>query len=188
MRLTELKLLKYGRFDGCDLHFPLQTPDLQIIYGPNEAGKSTTMSAISDLLFGFPHITHFDFRHDKQLLRVGAVLDADGEPIAFRRKKGRTGTLLDSEDRVLDEGRLSALLAGYTADSFQRMFSLDHGRLRQGGEAILQAEDDIGQAIFAAGSGLVGVARLLEALEADARAVWTKRVGNTSYHLAVEFH
>jgi uncharacterized protein YhaN len=184
MRLTELKLLKYGRFDGCDLHFPLQTPDLQIIYGPNEAGKSTTMSAISDLLFGFPHITHFDFRHDKQLLRVGAVLDADGEPIAFRRKKGRTGTLLDSEDRVLDEGRLSALLAGYTADSFQRMFSLDHGRLRQGGEAILQAEDDIGQAIFAAGSGLVGVARLLEALEADARAVWTKRVGNTSYHLA----
>ena len=184
MRLSELNLLKYGRFDGCDLQFPSQTPDLQIIFGPNEAGKSTTMSAISDLLFGFPHITTFDFRHDKQLLRVGAVIEADGEPFACRRKKGRTGTLLDGEERVLDEGRLTALLAGYTTDSFQRMFSLDHERLRQGGEAILQAQDDIGQAIFAAGSGLVGVARLLETLEADAKAIWTKRAGNTSYHVA----
>jgi uncharacterized protein YhaN len=184
MRLSELSLLKYGRFDGCDLRFPSQTPDLQIIFGPNEAGKSTTMSAISDLLFGFPHVTTFDFRHDKQLLRVGAVIESDGEPFAFRRKKGRIGTLIDGEERVLDEGRLTALLAGYTADSFQRMFSLDHERLRQGGEAILQAQDDIGQAIFAAGSGLVGVARLLDTLEADAKSIWTKRAGNTSYHLA----
>ena len=184
MRLAELNLLKYGRFDGCDLHFPSQMPDLQIIYGPNEAGKSTTMSAISDLLFGFPNRTRFDFRHDKQLLRVGAVLEADGTPVALRRKKGRNGTLLDSQDRVVDEGRLSALLAGYTADSFLHMFSLDHGRLREGGRAILEAEDDIGQAIFAAGSGLVGVARLLDALETGARAIWTKRAGNTSYHIA----
>jgi uncharacterized protein YhaN len=184
MRLSELNLLKYGRFDGCDLRFPSQTPDLQIIFGPNEAGKSTTMSAISDLLFGFSHITTFDFRHDKQLLRVGAVIQADHEPFACLRKKGRTGTLLDREECVLDEGRLTALLAGYSADSFQRMFSLDHERLRRGGEAILEAQDDIGQAIFAAGSGLVGVARLLETLEADAKAIWTKRVGNTSYHVA----
>jgi uncharacterized protein YhaN len=182
MRLSELNLLKYGRFDGCDLRFPSQTPDLQIIFGPNEAGKSTTMSAISDLLFGFPHVTTFDFRHDQRLLRVGAVIEVDGEPFAFRRKKGRNGTVLDGEERVLDEGRLTTLLAGYTTDSFQRMFSLDHERLRRGGEAILQAQDDIGQAIFAAGSGLVGVARLLDTLEADAKAVWTKRAGY--YHLA----
>lgn len=184
MRLSELNLVKYGRFDGCDLRFPSQTPDLQIIFGPNEAGKSTTMSAISNLLFGFPHITTFDFRHDKQLLRVGAVIQANGEPFACRRKKGRTGTLLDGEERILDEGRLTALLAGYSSDSFQRMFSLDHERLRQGGEAILQAQDDVGQAIFVAGSGLVGVAHLLETLEADAKAIWTKRAGSASYHLA----
>ena len=184
MRISELSLLKYGRFDGCDLQFPSQMTDLQIIFGPNEAGKSTTMSAISDLLFGFPHITTFDFRHDKQLLRVGAVIQSDGEPFSFRRKKGRTGTVLDGEERALDERRLTALLAGYTADSFQRMFSLDHERLRQGGEAILQAQDDIGQAIFAAGSGLIGVARLIDTLEAEAKAAWTKRAGNTSYHLA----
>jgi uncharacterized protein YhaN len=184
MRFAELNLLKYGRFDGCDLHFPAKTPDLHIIFGPNEAGKSTTMAAVSDLLFGFPHSTSYDFLHDKQLLRIGAVLQADGEPLVCRRKKGRVGTLMDADERAIDEGPLLALLAGHTEESFQRMFSLDHRRLHQGGEAILQAQDDVGQAIFAAGSGLIGITRFLDRLEEEAKGIWAKRVGNTTYHAA----
>jgi uncharacterized protein YhaN len=184
MRFAELELIKYGRFEGHALSFPHNHPDLHIVFGPNEAGKSTTMAAISDLLFGFPHITPYDFRFDKQLLKVGALLQADGIDLVCRRKKGRVGTLLDGHDRVLDDGALTALLAGYSGESFQRMFSLDHGRLREGGRAILQAKDDIGQAIFAAGSGLVGIAALVEGLEEEAKEIWTRRTGDRRYYAA----
>lgn len=134
MRFAELELLKYGHLEGCHLRFssPDQTdlqpgfqPDFQMVSGANEAGKSTIMAAIGDLLFGFPHSTSYDFRFDKQLLRVGARLQADGVDLICRRKKGRTGTLLDGQDRVLEEGGLKAMLAGYSSESFQRMFSLD---------------------------------------------------------------
>jgi uncharacterized protein YhaN len=184
MRFAELDLIRYGRFEDCQLRFPQDRIDLQIVFGANEAGKSTTLAAISDLMFGFPHVTPYDFRFDKQLLRVGAVLQSEGVNLICRRKKGRTGTLLDVQDRVLDEGGLAAMLAGYSAGSFQRMFSLDHTRLRDGGRAILAAQDDIGQAIFAAGSGLVGVAALLESLEGESKEIWTKRAGDRRYYAA----
>jgi uncharacterized protein YhaN len=184
MRFARLDLLKYGRFDNCSFSFPEGSPDLHIIFGPNEAGKSTTMSAISDLLFEFGHTTAFDVLHDKQLLRVGAVLSKDGSELTCRRKKGCSSTLIDSQERPLDEGLLAAFLAGQTRESFHRMFSLDHARLREGGKAILEAKDDVGQAIFAAGSGLIGISATLEELEQETKQIWTKRSGNQDYHLA----
>ena len=54
MRFVKLMLERYGRFEGCELDFRERQPDLHVIYGPNEAGKSTSLSAVSDLLFGFP--------------------------------------------------------------------------------------------------------------------------------------
>ena len=56
MRFETLELVRYGHFDGRSLEFRKSgklgnETDLQIIYGPNEAGKSTIREAISDLLF-----------------------------------------------------------------------------------------------------------------------------------------
>jgi uncharacterized protein YhaN len=185
MRFSELHLIRYGQFDGCQLNFPAIRSDLHVIYGPNEAGKSTTMSAIADLLFGFPHAAAYDFQFDKLLLRVGAVIEASGAPVTYRRKRGNVRTLLDGAEQPVDEGPLAALLNGQTRDSFLRAFSLDHTRLREGGRAILEAKDDVGQAIFAAGSGLVGVTRLVAALDEEARAIWTDRASITrSYYVA----
>ncbi len=164
MRFSRLELLKYGHFDGCALDFPEKPIDLHIVFGRNEAGKSTAMSAISDLRFQFPNTTPFDFRHDKQLLRVGATLTRDGATLVCRRKKGRTNTLLDVNDQPLDEAVLAAMPGGQTRESFMRMFSLDHARLQEGGNAILEAKDDIGQTIFVAGSGLFGITELQENL------------------------
>ena len=71
MRFAELNLIRFGQFEGCDLKFPAAPSDLQIICGPNEAGKSTTMEAVSNLLFGIPMRTPYDFVHSKPMLRVG---------------------------------------------------------------------------------------------------------------------
>jgi len=75
MRLSRLSLERFGRFEVCELNFRPGIPDLHVIYGENEAGKTTSLAAVSDLLFGFPVRSPYNFLFDYSLLRVGAVLE-----------------------------------------------------------------------------------------------------------------
>ncbi len=175
MRLASLALERYGHFDGCELKFRSGSPDLHIVYGANEAGKTTSLAAVSDLLFGFPIRSPYNFIFDYALLRVGAVLEEDERIFACRRKKGTSGTLIDSEDRPLDDGLLLAMLRGQTRETFGLSFSLDHSALRAGGQAMVSAKDDAGRALFAAGSGMVGISDTLAKLDEEADAIWAPR-------------
>jgi uncharacterized protein YhaN len=78
MRFAKLVLERYGRFEDCELSFRTGQPDLHVIYGPNEAGKTTSMAAVSDLLFGFGTTSPYKFLFDYPLLRIGAVLEEGG--------------------------------------------------------------------------------------------------------------
>ena len=49
MRINRLDLLRYGRFTNVSLPFPKENSDLHVIFGPNEAGKSTSLAAVEDL-------------------------------------------------------------------------------------------------------------------------------------------
>jgi uncharacterized protein YhaN len=175
MRFSRLSLHRYGHFADCDLDFPRGEKDFHLIFGSNEAGKSTTLSAVGDLLFGFPRSTAYDFRFAASLLRVDATLEHAGQTLALRRRKGNKDTLLDDAEAPISDGPLTAMLQGFSAETFRISHSLDHHRLRDGGRAILDARDDVGQALFAAGSGLVGVHGLLGALEREAEDIWAPR-------------
>ena len=55
MRLNRLGLAAFGKFTDANLDFgdkPTDGPDLHILYGPNEAGKSTIYAAMLDFFFG----------------------------------------------------------------------------------------------------------------------------------------
>ena len=176
MRFSRLSLERYGRFEDCTLDFRPGAPDLHVVFGANEAGKSTTLSAVSDLLFGFEQRSPFNFRFDYPLLRVGAVLeDEEGRDFACRRRKAQSQSLVDAQDRPIDEGPLLAMLRGQDRERFRLGFSLDQARLRAGGRAMVEAQDDLGQALFAAGSGMTGVTAALTALEAEADVIWGRR-------------
>jgi len=178
MRFVNLALERYGHFDNCTLTFRSGEPDLHVVYGANEAGKTTSMAAVSDLLFGFPVRSPYNFMYDYSLLRVGAVLEDDGRPMACRRKKGTSGTLLGPDDKPIDEGPLLAMLRGQTRETFGLSFSLDQEGLRAGGKAMVEARNDLGRALFAAGSGLTGVSDELARLEEEADAIWGPRASN----------
>lgn len=186
MRFAELHLERYGHFEDCRLPFQAGATDFHMVYGANEAGKSTTLSAVSDLLFGFPMRSPFNFRFDYALLRVGAVLEEDGRRLACRRRKSRDQSLMDAADRPLDEGLLSALLHGLNRETFGAGFSLNQAGLRDGGQAMLQASDDLGQALFAAGSGLTEISKVREALENELDAIWGKRAAARRTFVAAE--
>ncbi|MBP1807440.1 YhaN family protein [Rubellimicrobium aerolatum] len=162
MRLERLTLERYGHFADRTLDLGGDGVRLHVVFGPNEAGKSTLLAAVGDLLFGFPHRTPFGFRWDTSELRLAATVTNDaGERLAFKRRKGRDRTLLGETGAPLPEGALDRFLGSADRGLFERMFGLDHARLRDGGAAMLQAGGDLTRSLFEAGSGLarVGEAR-----------------------------
>lgn len=186
MRVAKLCLEKYAHFEDRTLEFPSGAFDFHLIYGANEAGKSTSMAAVTDLLFGIPMRSPYNFRFDYPLLRIGAMLEEDDRQIAVRRRKGGSGTLVDADDKPIDEAPLLSMLRGQTRETFGRSFSLDQNALREGGEAMVKAKDDAGQALFAAGSNLTAVASVLATLEEDADGIWGKRAKASRTYTAAE--
>jgi exonuclease SbcC len=61
------------------------------------------------------------------------------------------------------------LTCGLTKDAYDSMFGLDHRRLRDGGQALLKGEGDIGAALFEASAGVRSIPQVLERLDASAR-------------------
>ena len=73
MRIAEFTLERYGRFQDHRLTMPKRDQDFHLVYGPNEAGKTTTLCALADLLFGFEHRVAHAYRFPAPALRVSAV-------------------------------------------------------------------------------------------------------------------
>ena len=116
MRINRLDLLRYGRFTNVSLPFPKANSDLHVIFGPNEAGKSTSLAAIEDLLFGIPHNSPYNFIHDYGTMRMGGTLEHEGKLLDVRRRKGNRDTLLAPDDNPLPAGdsALAPFLGGAT--------------------------------------------------------------------------
>ena len=189
MRLLRLDLLRYGRFTGVSLDLPRPDcqPDFHVLFGLNEAGKSTALLAIEDLLFGIPRNTPLNFLHANSDMRVGAVLQNARETLEVRRRKGNRDTLLTPGETPIPMGEraLAPFLAGANRSFVNRMFSLDHERLRDGGREILEAQDDIGKMLFSAGAGLSGLRETLNALEQEADELWApRRAARRKYYQA----
>jgi uncharacterized protein YhaN len=187
MRICRLDLLKYGHFTDTCLEFAPRSPDLHILVGPNEAGKSTALAAVEDLLFGMPRDSAYNFLHDYKDMRVGAVLERDGELLEVRRRKGNKDTLLGADGSPLAAGEaaLKSFLGDADRGFFLRMFCLDHVRLAEGGHEILQARDEVGQMLFSVGAGIAGLPERLRSLEAEADGLWaSRRAGKRQYYQA----
>jgi len=175
MRLAELTLERYGAFAERNLVIP-STAGLTIIYGPNEAGKSTCLAALSDFLFGIPERTPHATLFGYDGMRVGATLvDASGAATALRRRRGRGRTLTDAAGAPVDDSRLTRLLGATTRERFATLFGLNHETLRSGGSRLLAAEGDIGRLIVEAGGGLRSLMAQLDAIEAEADKLFAQR-------------
>ena len=81
MRLRRLDLTRYGKFTDYSIDFGEYvpgTPDIHVVYGLNEAGKSTSLAAYLDLLFGIEERSRYNFLHQYGAMQVGACLQFDG--------------------------------------------------------------------------------------------------------------
>ncbi len=184
MRLTRLLLKAFGPFTEVELDLGVRDsarPDLHLIYGPNEAGKSSALRAMTDLRFGIPLRSLDDFLHPFAQMRIGGVFeDEQGRALALMRRKGR-GETLSAFDPATDEpGDPStvgpeieqALTGGLDREGFEALFGLNHQRLRAGGDLLLKGEGELGATLFEASAGTRGIAAILAGLEADAKTLY----------------
>lgn len=172
MRLLELGLVRFGGFT--DRVLDLSAPGLHLVFGKNEAGKSTALRGITALLYGVPHISADAYLHD-ELLISGRVRADDGTELSFVRRKGRKNTLRSPSGEVLDESALARLLGGVGQGVFETTFGLDHERLRRGGEELARGGGEVGKSLFDAGIGGGSVKRVLDELAAEAERLFTPR-------------
>lgn len=176
MRFRRLGLDAFGPFTGLSLDFTRATGNgLHLVYGPNEAGKSSSLRAIRDLLFGFPQNTPDAHLHPTAALRLSAVIEREGQELAFVRRKKRKDSLSGPDDQPLEETRLLRFLNGLDAAAFERLFGLDHERLQQGAEETLSGHGDVGEALFDAGASGRSVHRVKLALVEEADALFKDR-------------
>lgn len=153
MWLSRLDLLAFGRFSDVRLHLG---PGLHLIYGPNEAGKSTTLRAIRQLLFGFDERPTDNFVHANPNLRIGGVVcDGSSRQLEVIRRKTRKDSLRAADDtQIVDEAHLEELLCGLDETTFSSRYGIDYDRLVEGGRQIANGSGDLGEILFATGSGV----------------------------------
>lgn len=184
MRFETLHIERYGAFEQRSLNFG-KAP-LTVVYGPNEAGKSTTLEAVGDFLFGVPVQTPRMGVYGGDVLRLGTTLTtAGGDGLTLWRRKGRGKTLTNEAGAAVDEGVLARLLGGTTRERFQTLFGLDHETLRQGGAELLSADGDFGRLIVEAGGGLRGLVARLDQIDEDLAGLFTtRRHGDRAFYKA----
>jgi uncharacterized protein YhaN len=125
VRIQRLQVPAFGPFTHLDFQFPEQSCDLHVIYGANEAGKSSLLRAIRDLLFGIHGQSADNFLHPYPNLRIqGEIRNRAGDQLVFQRRKGNKNTLLKEDGTQLPDNALAPFIGSVDQPYFSAMFGL----------------------------------------------------------------
>ena len=164
VQITDIEIGRYGVWR--DLTLPLAGPGLNVLYGPNEAGKTTLMRFVRGVLFGFepwrageePH-RESSPRDTKTPGRDGwdgtLHVELGGSPYRLRRLSGSptergTLTVTGPDGESHDERWLHAALGGATEDLYRNVFAVGIYELQE--LATLQS-DAVAERVYGASLG-----------------------------------
>jgi len=189
MRFETLSFERYGAFTDRVLELR-EGAQLHVVVGANEAGKTSALNAIGDLLFGFGKTTNYAFLHDQTTLRVGAKLRfAGGSRVFLRRRKGSKNTLLDEDDKPLADDLLAGVLGSITREVFFSEFGLTAEALREGGRELLRAGGRLAETLTASSARLSMLAQSRARLDAEADALFgPRRAAGKEFYAALDQH
>ncbi|MFM9963795.1 MAG: AAA family ATPase, partial [Planctomycetaceae bacterium] len=140
MKIRQLHIKRFGHFSEFKLEFP--GDGLQVICGPNEAGKTTLLEFVRGLLFDFPVRTPYDFGGPGEMAGEATFELRDGRAVELRRRKGTRDKVkikLDGQPTSLDDAGWSKLLDHADRGLFESVFAFGLDQLSQG-EASLKHE------------------------------------------------
>lgn len=161
MQIKELHVYGYGKLHQRTF---LKLGKHHVFFGENEAGKSTIMSFIHSILFGFPLKTKNENRYEpKEHSSYGGKLIIETEEhgkVTIQRLKGKAAgdvTVIYSDGRVGNEADLNKILQGIDKYTYQSIFSFDLNGLS---ELQKLQENEVSRYLLS--SGLLGSDGLLQ--------------------------
>ena len=143
-RLEQFRVQRYGHFTDLEIEFG---PGCTVVYGENEAGKSTLLDALGDFLWGFPtrnHPREFVFKRNQMLIEA----TIDEQP---NRLYARQATKFTCDGEALAEAPWSVDL---NRKHWDHAYGLNLERLERGGHEVISGRDDPGGISFLADTGL----------------------------------
>jgi uncharacterized protein YhaN len=159
MRFSRLSLERFRHFRDASLTLADGSSSrggLSVVYGPNEAGKTTVLEAIRCFLFGFrDKSADLTMDYEQSELKVSALLRLDnGKELLATRTKGRKQTLIGSAlqgGEEFDDEWLMARLSRPSRAVFENVFGFSLEMLARGAESL--KEHEVRTAIYGAGFG-----------------------------------
>ncbi|KAA6204809.1 MAG: hypothetical protein DU429_00715 [Candidatus Tokpelaia sp.] len=178
MRIKKLILRAFGHFSDKSFDFGSQQPgksDFHIIYGPNEAGKTTLMEAWLRLLFGIRLQEKYAFHsgHQRRDLKLSAVLEANGQNYeVIRQPQGQSSVLLDKNGKPA-EAWLQPFLRNFSGEEdYRNRLCLDDEVIEKGAQEIIDGKGELGDLLFSSAAGIPVLSQLLEEEKAKAAEIY----------------
>ena len=133
MKLRQLRMDGFGKFNNQVVDID---PQNQLVFGDNEAGKSSIYQFVRTILFGFPKKREMvrDFTPISGAVYGGKLVfdhDIHGEVIVERYKeknKGQARVVLENGE-VGNESLLESLLSPLTKETFDQIFTFQQEQL-----------------------------------------------------------
>lgn len=173
MKLLELEIENFGIFSACPLRFD---PGFQLVYGENEAGKTTLLQLIREQLFGgFPQRSAYVLDRTAGEMAASALLElSDGTHIRFRRRKGRKDTFVGQNERSgqpIDQAQLSQMLSNASPELYHNVFAFRLEELSEGEDSLTRA--NLSEALYGSGlGGLANVQRVQKVLSEERQSLF----------------
>jgi uncharacterized protein YhaN len=161
--IEKVRVFGFGSLGSREFQF---AAGLNVIEGPNEAGKSTLLACIHQVLFGFEK-RNSNKRFESMGPEYGGEItlsDSLGSFVVRRVSGKRTEgemTLRDANGNSLSESRLHQALGSLSKNTFSEVFSISLDELRD--FARLGSDDELKEALSA--SGVLGTRRVPQLIE-----------------------
>lgn len=132
MKLLKAEITEFGKYRQFSFDF---TAGNQLIFGANEAGKSTLYHFIKAMLFGFPKKQKRKRDYETNHAYYGGALEIeiDGEVLRIERmkhlNKGKATVIIG--DEIFPESYLQKRLAPLDSQLFEQVFTFDQEQLQQ---------------------------------------------------------
>ena len=168
MRITDIEIEQFGVWR--DLSLSLQTSGLNVVYGPNEAGKTTLMRFIRGVLYGYQPTSAFEMSRQPMLRNGSLGVQHQGRRVTLQRVAqdgGRGIVNTQSGDTCSStESLLSGLLQGTDERLFENVFAIGLSELQ---ELATLHDHEVAQHIYGLSLGPEGQQLLgvLEDIEDD---------------------
>jgi uncharacterized protein YhaN len=173
VRLERLVLDRYGAAAGRAVDF---APGLTVIFGPNEAGKSTIRYAIGDVIWGLRSRNHpYAFNWSAGRLGITCTmggLSPDSSDSLVLRVDSRGHHLADGT--AYDPPWMNG--AVQSRDAWATALGMDVNTLRNGGNAVVRDGGDLREMLFHARSG-VDLSEALAELREHADSLYRRHGG-----------